>query len=62
MLMARRLASTSDPTGPVIPAWNRGFCRNIADSNVDPERGKPEMKWIEACMVLSSPHPPHRPS
>src|SRR5580658_548191 len=34
------------PTGLVIPAWKRGFCRRIAASSVDPERGSPEMKCI----------------
>ena len=28
-----------------MPAWKRGFCRSKAASNVDPERGKPDMKW-----------------
>ncbi|MNL89630.1 hypothetical protein D3C87_2200770 [compost metagenome] len=32
------------PTGDVMPAWKRGFCRSRAASNVDPERGRPEMK------------------
>lgn len=35
---------TMSPTGLVMPAWKRGFCRRIADSNVLPERGRPEMK------------------
>ena len=28
-----------------MPAEKRGFCRNSAASKVDPERGRPEMKW-----------------
>lgn len=27
-----------------MPAWIFGFCRRIADSNVEPDRGSPEMK------------------
>jgi hypothetical protein len=34
------------PTGLVIPAWRCGFCRRIAASSVDLERGSPEMKRI----------------
>jgi hypothetical protein len=41
----------SDPTGPLIPAWNRGFCRKIAASNVEPERGRPDMKWMPFCIA-----------
>jgi hypothetical protein len=28
-----------------MPAWKRGFCRRMPDSNVEPDRGSPEMKW-----------------
>src|SRR5579883_1650241 len=38
------------PTGLVIIAWKRGFCRKIAESRVDPDRGRPEMKWIPFCI------------
>ena len=31
--------------GEVTFALNRGFWLNIAESNVDPERGSPVMKW-----------------
>jgi hypothetical protein len=31
-------------SGPDIPASKRGFCRSEAASEVDPERGRPEMK------------------
>ena len=37
-------SSTSPPTGPVIAAANRGFCRRSPASSVEPERGRPEMK------------------
>lgn len=55
MLMLRSMASTSEPTGPVIPARKRGFCLRMADSNVEPARGSPEMKWMSACMIVKSP-------
>ncbi|MHC2816729.1 hypothetical protein ACVMBY_000289 [Bradyrhizobium huanghuaihaiense] len=54
MLMLRSMPSTSEPTGPVIPARKRGFCRNMADSSVEPARGSPEMKWISPCMILQT--------
>ena len=33
-----------DPTGLVMPAWKRGFCRRIPASSVEPDLGSPEMK------------------
>jgi hypothetical protein len=41
-------ATYIDPTGLVIPAWKRGFCRKIPANRVVPDRGRPEMKWILA--------------
>lgn len=35
----------NDTTGLATAAENRGFCRSSDDNKVDPERGKPEMKW-----------------
>jgi len=55
MLTLRSMPSTSEPTGPVMPAWNPGFCRRIAESKIDPARGSPAMKWIFACMNVISP-------
>jgi hypothetical protein len=43
-LIWRNNAVISDPTGLVIPAWNKGFCRKMPASSVDPDRGNPEMK------------------
>src|ERR1700722_11612367 len=34
------------PTGLVIMAWKRGFRRRIAENRVEPERGRPDMKWM----------------
>ena len=34
-----------EATGLLTPAWKRGFWFRIADSSVEPERGRPEMKW-----------------
>jgi hypothetical protein len=34
------------PTGLVIPARKRGFWRRMVASKVEPERGRPEMKWM----------------
>jgi hypothetical protein len=34
------------PTGLDIPEWIFGFCRRIAASNVEPDLGSPEMKWM----------------
>ena len=31
-------------SGPLMPAWKRGFCRSNAASKVEPERGNPEIK------------------
>ena len=39
------------PTGLVMPAEKRGFCRSNAASSVEPERGRPEMKWMPFCIV-----------
>ena len=39
-LVSRSIALNRLPTGLVIPAVNRGFCRNSAD----PDRGSPAMK------------------
>jgi hypothetical protein len=44
MLMLRSRASIIEPTGPVMPAWKRGFCRKMAESSVEPDRGRPAMK------------------
>ena len=30
--------------GLLTPAWKRGFWLRIAESRVEPDRGKPEMK------------------
>ncbi|MNP28693.1 hypothetical protein D3C76_1216740 [compost metagenome] len=43
-LHCSRTPENREPTGLVIPAWKRGFCNRIAESRVEPERGKPEMK------------------
>jgi hypothetical protein len=43
-LIAPWSAMNSAPTALVIPASKRGFCRRMAPSSVDPERGSPEMK------------------
>ena len=45
------MAMNSDATGLDIPVRKHGFWRMIAASRVEPERGRPEMKWI----VLSAP-------
>src|ERR1700744_1160836 len=37
-----------------MPAEKRGFCRNSAASRVEPERGRPEMKWRRLCMEETS--------
>jgi hypothetical protein len=42
----------SEPTGLDIPAWKRGFWRRMPASKVEPERGKPDMKWIPCCIVV----------
>jgi hypothetical protein len=42
----------SPDTGLDMPAWIYGFCRRIALSKVDPERGSPEMKWIPFLIAL----------
>jgi hypothetical protein len=39
-----RIPSKNDATGLLTLAWNLGFWRKIAESIVDPERGKPEIK------------------
>ena len=41
-------------TGPLIAAWNAGFCRRMPASSVVPERGMPEMKWSFADIGASS--------
>jgi hypothetical protein len=35
-----------------MPASKRGFWRNNAASKVEPERGRPEMKWMVAIGAL----------
>ena len=45
-LMALSSVVTRPPTGPVIAAAKRGFCRSSPASSVEPERGRPEMKWM----------------
>ena len=47
-LISPSSAPNSPASGPDIPASNRGFCRSNAESSVEPERGKPEMKWMDA--------------
>jgi hypothetical protein len=42
--MAPWSAVKSEATGLLMPAWKRGFCRKIAASKVDPDRGSPDMK------------------
>ena len=42
--MESHICDTSGATGLEMWAWIFGFCRKIADNNVEPERGKPEMK------------------
>jgi hypothetical protein len=32
------------PMGPLMPAWKRGFWLKMAESKVDPDLGRPEMK------------------
>ncbi len=32
-----------------MPAEMRGFCLSSAASKVEPERGRPEMKWRRFC-------------
>src|SRR6266436_5613383 len=51
-LICRSSAENRLPTGLVIPARKRGFCRNRAASNVEPARGRPEMKWMPFCTPL----------
>jgi len=41
-LICRSRAMNSVPTGLDMPAWKRGFCRRIAASSVEPERGSPK--------------------
>lgn len=38
------MPSNRPAIGLDMPAWKRGFCRRIADVNVEPDRGRPEMK------------------
>ena len=47
-LISPSSAPNSPASGPDIPASKRGFCRSNAASSVDPERGKPEMKWMDS--------------
>ena len=39
------VAPHSDATGLVTDAANRGFWRKSAESSVEPDRGRPEIKW-----------------
>jgi len=41
-------AENKEYTGLLMPAWNRGFCRRRADNNVEPERGRPEIRWTSS--------------
>ena len=43
-LVTLSMALNKLPTGLVMPAENRGFCRSKAANSVEPERGRPEMK------------------
>ena len=43
-LVSRSMALNRLPTGLVMPAEKRGFCRSSAASRVEPERGRPAMK------------------
>ena len=52
--MAVRAALKTGPIGLVIPAWIFGFWRRMADNSVEPERGRPEMKWMVCCMFRTS--------
>ena len=47
-LISPSRAPNNPASGPDIPASKLGFCRSNAASNVEPERGKPEMKWMAA--------------
>src|ERR1700704_4451520 len=42
--------ANSVPTGLVMAAWMRGFWRRMPASNVEPARGRPEMKWMPCCI------------
>lgn len=44
--------------GLVMAAEKRGFCRSSAHSKVDPDRGKPEIKW-KRDVILSLYHYPN---
>ena len=45
-------------TGLVMAAAKRGFCRSSAQSKVDPDRGRPEIRWILDTIAASpSPRP-----
>jgi len=51
------IASTRDATGLATAAENLGFCRNTAESSVEPERGRPDIKWkvVDMKCVLINP-------
>jgi len=49
--IALRQALTTGPNGDDISAWVFGFWRRIAARRVDPERGKPAMKWRFVVMM-----------
>ena len=57
-LISPSRAPNRPASGPVIPASNRGFWRSSAASKVEPERGRPEMKWMDA---MGAPLPKLRP-
>ena len=50
-LISLSRAPNSPASGPDMPASKRGFCRNSAASRVEPDRGRPEMKWMAAMGV-----------